>query len=913
MQRIRATELRLRRWPSPQLPPRPYPLLLPYIHPDLLAGRERETDELHRLLTLPVPIIGLYAVSGTGKSSLLAGGLVPTLRAAGRPVAVVRHPAEPGLASRLLGDLVEFKQPEDERIAAEDPQGFADVLLAVRDLAGKTPVLVVDQFEDLLRRDADIDIDATRRARATFGTLLASSLQRLPGLRSPPCRWILAYRQELHGEVFLWFGDVLREARAEGMSLAASLPHDLSGPERFSSYPLSPLGTPTPGSKDRTADSTRVFAAAIQRPLASRREDGEPLYPWRIPEEGAWRLARAFAEARREHPAAPLAPELQVVLAHLLERSGKPSPKRPEVIVEVPEDPGELIDRALEEHLRRALDFAFPVCDRKAQLGRTRALLALRELADVQGRRAAGLPVASLAQAIGAEGHEVLEQLATSQTRLVVLEENDEGWRYALSHDRMAEVLVHLVDDEGSGSGLGIDAGLLDLRRFVALRSQLFVAGEVKQATLMPAAHFERIEQHADALLWGDERQRWWVACRQRRQVDPWRRGLRRGLVVAVVGLVALGVGLWTDRFFERRALLAQIVSSTPEGAFLALDRLAEIATGSEAVLLQLKCRPDPFEVLRSGLGGVDERSRAAAVLRVVETLLPLYKEGPEDAARIATTAWALDLFAARDPALSSEALRLKNEVLAPLRRRHLPPLPPSEDDPLWTWIPAGTFWMGAGPEEGRDEENMSDERPRHQVQLAAFRMMTREVTHAEWRRLFPDHPGQDDLPVTDLSWNEAYTYAAWLGARLPTEAEWEYAARAGCVYLYCRHDGREATLSEVAWWHENSTDPETGEVAAQLGMQLEPNPCGLYDIYGNVAELVADWYAAYPGGLQVEPSGPTSSSRGSSRGQVIMRGGSALSSRQWAVASGRGRTSSLVRTPQGLRLVRNQHYPKTN
>ena len=72
---------------------------------------------------------------------------------------------------------------------------------------------MVDQFEDVLRSDR-------RRARAVVGMLLAASLRRQPGFEGPLCRWLLAYRQEFHGEVFLWLSDVLREARALGLGAA---------------------------------------------------------------------------------------------------------------------------------------------------------------------------------------------------------------------------------------------------------------------------------------------------------------------------------------------------------------------------------------------------------------------------------------------------------------------------------------------------------------------------------------------------------------------------------------------------------------------------------------------------------------------------------------------------------------------
>ena len=162
-------------------------------HPDLLAGRDRELAELRRLLAQPVPILGLHAPSGTGKSSLLYAGLVEGLRIEGRPVAFDRHPCEPGIVRRLLGDLVET----ETSMTDDDPHAFVDRLRAILSVSGAPPILVIDQFEDLLR------FEEARPARAVVGTLLAASLQHLPGLDEAPCRWLLAYRQEFHGMGFL--------------------------------------------------------------------------------------------------------------------------------------------------------------------------------------------------------------------------------------------------------------------------------------------------------------------------------------------------------------------------------------------------------------------------------------------------------------------------------------------------------------------------------------------------------------------------------------------------------------------------------------------------------------------------------------------------------------------------------------
>ncbi len=928
--------LRPRRWPAPELPARPYPLLLPYSHPDLMAGRERETAELRQLLTLPVPILGLYAASGAGKSSLLAAGLVPGLRAEGRPVAFDRHPCETGLAGRLIRDLLAADDEEaleitDDEVAGRGPGAFVERMLAIRQLASEAPVLVLDQFEDLLRRSDK------RRARALVGSLLAASVQRRPGLDGPACRWLLAYRQEFHGQVCQWLADVVRDARAEGFEAASTLPHDLSGAERFHGWPLPPLGTPPPGSTDRAGEAARIFRAAIEKPLELRTPDGARRYPWRFATGGAVRLAGAFGEARGLRPAAPLAPELQVVLAHLLERAETDvTASRWGIelaVVEVPEEPGELIDHALEQHLRGVLDAAFPAAgparrrtrtarraaDPRAidpRTGKTRALLALRELADVQGRRDQGLPVASLARAIDPEGglregRQVLERLATPEARLVVLEQQAGGWCYVLSHDRMAELLVRLVDDEGAYAGFGVDAELLELRRFAKLKSELFAAGEAEQATEVPAGHVDGIEEHAAALLWGEDSERWWQACRARLRAERRRTMVRRAAAAIAVAAMIVGVWHWTDRRARRAALFAEVAGGEPEVAFRSADRLlVEWQAEPEELRAALRQREKPLELLERGMGGlaVGDR-REDVVLRLAEVALPLITaDAPEDPVRIASLVWALDFFAPE----GERTQELRDRALEPLRRKRPPPalrapgVSPEGDEwsnTGWAEIPAGTFRMGSGPGEGRDEEDKLDERPRHRVTLSAFRMGTHEVTYAEFRRLYPEHAeGRDDrLPAASMTWYQAYTYAAWLGGRLPTEAEAEYTRRGGCAFAYCKRDGSEASLDEVAWWVGNSTDPETGAPAPRPVGQLEPNPLGLFDVYGNVWEMCANWYGAYQPGDQVDPPGPMDSGTD----DRIARGGSAYSAAQWVAASGRGFVAIGARyRSRGLRVV---------
>ncbi|MEM8996244.1 MAG: hypothetical protein AAGF23_15760, partial [Acidobacteriota bacterium] len=107
--------------------------------PDLLAGREADVDTISDLLDRPLPILGLHAASGVGKSSLLAGGLVPRRRARGLPTALETHPAEPGLAGRLIDDLLtgpSLPTELDERVEAGETEPFVELLIRAAHLAG---------------------------------------------------------------------------------------------------------------------------------------------------------------------------------------------------------------------------------------------------------------------------------------------------------------------------------------------------------------------------------------------------------------------------------------------------------------------------------------------------------------------------------------------------------------------------------------------------------------------------------------------------------------------------------------------------------------------------------------------------------------------------------------------------------
>jgi len=169
--------------------------------------------------------------------------------------------------------------------------------------------------------------------------------------------------------------------------------------------------------------------------------------------------------------------------------------------------------------------------------------------------------------------------------------------------------------------------------------------------------------------------------------------------------------------------------------------------------------------------------------------------------------------------------------------------------------IPAGEFWMGS-PE---DEEGRYDwEGPRHQVKITrAFQMAAVPVTNAQYAAFDLKHEweqwegvSEEELrhhPVVNVSWYQAVIFCRWLstcfewarGCRLPTEAEWEYACRAGTATRYWSGD-KEADLARVGWYGENS-----GGRTHRVG-EKEGNPWGLYDVHGNVWEWCEDaWDSA--------------------------------------------------------------------
>ena len=179
-------------------------------------------------------------------------------------------------------------------------------------------------------------------------------------------------------------------------------------------------------------------------------------------------------------------------------------------------------------------------------------------------------------------------------------------------------------------------------------------------------------------------------------------------------------------------------------------------------------------------------------------------------------------------------------------------------DGLTYVWIPPGTFRMGCSP---GDTECTDDEKPAHSVTISkGFWLGQTEVTQSAYQKLTGNNPSAlkgNSLPVEKVSWTEASAYCKAAGGRLPTEAEWEYAARAGSTAA------RYGALDAIAW-HSGNGQERTHEVGEKL-----KNGFALYDMLGNVWEWTADWYGYYTPNEATDPKGPAS---GSAR---LLRGGS--------------------------------------
>ena len=215
-------------------------------------------------------------------------------------------------------------------------------------------------------------------------------------------------------------------------------------------------------------------------------------------------------------------------------------------------------------------------------------------------------------------------------------------------------------------------------------------------------------------------------------------------------------------------------------------------------------------------------------------------------------------------------------------------------------WIPSGLFIMGS---QNEGAERDSNEDP-HEVAICyGFFMSESPCTQKQWQAVMGSNPSYSkgpNLPVENVSWEDSVEFCKKLTTiqhekgilpegwewRLPREAEWEYAARAGTK------GSRYGDLDTIAWYKGNS-DNRTHNVKGKLA-----NPWGLYDIIGNVDEWCFDWYGDYAGCKEIDPMGPSSGSR------HVFRGGNYSSSKFFTRSASRFRFGGGSSSSRGFRPV---------
>jgi formylglycine-generating enzyme required for sulfatase activity len=367
-------------------------------------------------------------------------------------------------------------------------------------------------------------------------------------------------------------------------------------------------------------------------------------------------------------------------------------------------------------------------------------------------------------------------------------------------------------------------ASFEEVRAFLD-RSSADQANEKEEEAREQRERLEKAEALADA-----ERE---AAQSASARADAERRGKRR---LAALLLLAIAMGVFAAYYYRRANRMEKDLAEALLAQTEALNRLNTLTLriqnydsqirDTEARLKTQKLRPGEAGQLKGLIAALqEERANLQSGLVVAESNL---REARDSMERITGLMGPQSQY---------------TEVSPP--NPEPPKIIEKSDGLRYISVPAGTFRMGCSPADAGCDP---DESPLHEVQLSSYYIGESEVTQAAWAKVMKTNPSQfrgDSLPVEMVTWDDADRYCRAIGGRLPTEAEWEYAARAGTTAA------SYGALQEIAWYNQNSN------AAPHPVRQRQANAWGLYDTLGNVWEWVADWHGRYPAGKQKDPQGP--------------------------------------------------------
>ena len=467
----------------------------------------------------------------------------------------------------------------------------------------------------------------------------------------------------------------------------------------------------------------------------------------------------------------------------------------------------------------------------------------LRELIPNEADNSQSKTVACIAVRIGQSislTREVLNTLANQ--RLVTASPDPDAGEdtYRLMHEQLAQILEEAPEPQlqrlrNAEQRLRFWTNLYATSKSVTSREVSWV-GRIKESwgKKMPLFEAVRLGSYARDPL-------------SRRVVALTFRAFALQASCAAVVLIALYVPYEARR--ERSSTISLILSGKPDLVLQTVSKARLSKTLTDSVLLatlRLRNHADVLAILSEGPRGVATTYRDQAIVDVVEVLKDLGRESRPDAREVfGAMVAALDFYPCRNVPLRERCLQLRQKLVA-LSRQKAPF--PADLNLEWVEIPPGNFRMGDELGVGR-----SDELPLRSVTVGSFRIMNHEVTEREFRRFQIEENANrpDDVPVVQVNWYTAYAFSAWAGGRLPTEAEWERAAKAGCPYKWCDGSGESIEQRRAAWFADNSSK------RVHPVKQLTPNRFGAYDMAGNVWEWTGDWYGPYASNGETDPLGP--------------------------------------------------------